>query len=131
MLRMIKQPVLLLGLVMAAAACSDSTAASAVAGNYSATTFLTGSTGQTNQLTLGSTLTLNLAANGTGGNPAVDADMSGTWTQTGAIIDFSQAVDTFVRNMAFTVATTANGVVTLAGDQVFTGGRVQVILTRA
>lgn len=142
MRRMINKHILLLGAILIAAACSDSTSPSEnpPAGNYTATTFLTGSTGQTNQLTLGSTLTMHLSANGdvsghlhtaaSGGSAATDADMAGTWTQTGSVIKFTQAADTFVRNMFFAYATATSGVVTLSDDRVFTGGRVQLVLTR-
>ena len=89
-----------------------------VAGTYTATQWVTtGGSGQTNQILAGSTLTITLLANGTttghlhvaasGGNPTFDADMAGTWTQTGTNVDFTQSADTFVRNMAF--ALVANG----------------------
>jgi hypothetical protein len=118
---------------------SEPTAPSAtVAGNYAATEFVTtGSSGQTNQILAGSTLFLYLLANGnvsgqlhmaaSGGNPASDTDMTGTWTQTGNTISFSQAADTFVRNMTFTLAPYGNSW-QLTGDQVFSGTRIQLTL---
>jgi hypothetical protein len=102
-----------------------------IAGSYSATDFVTtGSSGQTNQILVGSTLDLILLANGTvsgllhmaasAANPAFDADMNGTWTRTGNTIAFSQAADTFVRNMTFTVVPNVNSW-QLVGDQVLSG----------
>jgi hypothetical protein len=142
MRRAISKQILLLGAILGAAACDSVTSPfeTAPAGSYTATTFLTGSTGQTDELALGSTLTLHLYSNGnvsghlhtaaSGGNPATDADMAGTWMLTGNVVDISQPADTFVRNMHFTFATATNGTVTLSDDRVFTGGRVQLVLTR-
>ena len=142
-MRVINKQIFLLGAVLAAAACGGANVTEVEtppAGIYGATTFLTGSTGQTNQLTLGSSLDLHLFMDGTvsghlhtaasGGSPALDADMAGTWTQTGSVITFTQAADTFVRNMQFTFATAVNGTVTLADDRVFSGTRVQLVLMR-
>ena len=127
--------------VAAMAACGGSSTApsSTVAGSYTAVQFVTtGSSGQTNQLLAGSTLSINLAGNGattghlhmvaSGGNPALDADMAGTWTQSGTTVIFTQSADTFVRNMDFTAV--ANGDLTwsLVGDQAFSGTRIQLTL---
>jgi hypothetical protein len=118
---------------------SEATAPSVpIAGSYAATEFVTtGSSGQTNQILAGSTLVLVLLANGnvsgllhmaaSGGNPAFDADMNGTWTQTGNTIAFSQTADTFVRNMTFTLVPNVNSW-QLSGDQVFSGTEVKVTL---
>jgi hypothetical protein len=128
--------------IAAILACgSYSTAPTAsVAGPYLATEFVTtGSSGQTNQLLAGSTLSLILNANGTlsghlhlaatNANPIFDADMAGTWTQTGSTVSFSQAADTFVRNMTLNVV--ANGRSwQLVGDQVFSGTRIQITLSQ-
>jgi hypothetical protein len=110
-----------------------------VAGSYTAVKFVTtGSSGQTNQLLVGSTLSINLADNGattghlhmvaSGGNPALEADMAGTWALSGTTVTFTQSADTFVRNMAFAVV--ANGDLTwsLVGDQVFSGTQIQLTL---
>ncbi|PYO07505.1 MAG: hypothetical protein DMD30_10825 [Gemmatimonadetes bacterium] len=83
-------------LVAALLACGgDSTGpAQPPVGDYTAFQFVTtGGSGSTNQLLIGSTLQISLAANGTtsghlhlaasGGNPPLDADMAGTWTITG------------------------------------------------
>lgn len=134
---------LLIGLPALALGCggSDEPASTPLAGSYVATTFLTtGSSGQRNEIAAGSTLTLNLAANGTttghlhvaasGSNPVLDADMAGTWSASGNIIDIAQAADTFVRDMLFTWGTNIQGIATLTGDQVFNGTRIQILLTR-
>ncbi|HMI56095.1 MAG TPA: hypothetical protein VK494_07910, partial [Gemmatimonadaceae bacterium] len=79
-------------------------------GSYTAFEFTTtGASGSTNQLLIGSTLQITLAANGTtsghlhlaaqGGEPAFDRDMAGTWTRTGNTVDFAQSADTFVDDM--------------------------------
>jgi hypothetical protein len=111
-----------------------------VAGAYTSTQFVTtGNSGQTNQILMGSSVTINLAANGTttghmhqaasGGSPAFDADMAGTWAQTGSTVTFSQSADTFVRNMPFTVAANGN-VWELIGDGSFSGTAVHLVLTQ-
>jgi hypothetical protein len=111
-----------------------------LAGTYLATQFVTtGSSGQTNQLLAGSSLLLHLGANGsvsgqlhlaaTNGNPVVDADMAGTWAQTGNTITFAQAADTFVRNMTFAIA--ANGSLwELVGDGGPAGTGIHITLTQ-
>jgi hypothetical protein len=142
--QLFNKQIFVLGMVLAGAACGgDSTSPSAPpAGNYVATSFVTtaGTGAPANQLALGSTLQLNLTSNGASsghlhtaawnGSPAFDADMTGTWVMNGSVVDFAQAADTFVKDMLFTLVSDANGVVTLAGDQVFSGVRVQIVLTR-
>ncbi|HEX6627800.1 MAG TPA: hypothetical protein VF105_07590 [Gemmatimonadaceae bacterium] len=115
----------------------------ALAGTYSATQWVTtGGTGQTNQLNAGSTLNITLNSNGTttghlhvaasGGNPAFDADMAGTWAQSGNTVTFSQTADTFVRNMSFDVVP-SGAKWALVGDHVFASSstRVQLTLTQS
>ena len=132
---------ILFGIAALVACGSDSTAPNnTVAGAYVATQFVsTGSSGQTNQLLAGSTLSLSLNASGTvtghlhlaatNANPVVDADMAGTWTQTGSTVTFAQAADTFVRNMAF--ALVANGSLwELVGDGGPAGTRIQITLSQ-
>jgi hypothetical protein len=122
--------------VLAVIGCggSNSTAPTArVAGNYAATQFVTtGTAGQTNQILAGSTLYLFLETNGSlfgrlhmAGSG--DTDMTGTWTQTGNTISFSQTADTFVRNMTFTALPNGNSW-QLVGDQVVSGTRIQLTL---
>ena len=122
-------------------ACSDSTSPSEVVGSYTAITFrTTGSSGQTDQLLAGSTFDITLHSDGTtsghlhiaasGGNPALDANMAGSWTQNGDIIDFDQAADTFVRNMPFTIDRVAPNELWLVGSQVFSGTQINVTLAR-
>ena len=135
---------LLIGLPAIVLACggSDEPSSTPIAGTYAATFFqTTGSSGQRNEIAAGSTLTITLAANGTttghlhvaasGSNPVFDADLAGTWTATeNHIVTFTQAADTFVRNMEFTWGSDIQGMSTLAADKVFPGGRVQITLTR-
>jgi len=135
-------PVFLVAAAMMACGGGDSTSPSAsVAGSYTATQFITtGSSGQTNQILAGSTLVINLASNGTttghlhlaaqGGNPVFDADMAGTWSQSGTTVTFSQTADTFVRNTNFTAV--ANGSTwALEGTGSFSGtAAVQITLTQ-
>jgi hypothetical protein len=123
-------------------ACDDDPAGLAgadLAGSYTATTFNTTTSGgtTTNQLDLGASLTIQLATDGTTtghltipassstGGQAVDTDLAGTWALNGSVISFTDAADTFVRDMLFVVQGT-----TLVGDQTFSGTRVQVVLTR-
>jgi len=140
----INKQILLLGIVLGAAACGSSSGptAGAAAGSYTATSFTTtGTSGQRNEILAGSTVQINLAADGatsghlhvagTGGGAAFDADMAGTWTQNGSVVRFTQSADTFVRNMDFIWGPNASGVASLTGDNVFSGTRVQIILTRA
>jgi len=134
-------PFFLVATAMMACGGSDSTSPSGnVAGSYTATQFVTtGSSGQTNQILAGSTLVINLAGNGTttghlhlaaqGGNPVLDFDMTGTWSQTGTTVNFSQTADTFVRNIPFTVV--ANGSKwALEGTGSFSGTAVQITLSQ-
>jgi hypothetical protein len=127
----------------ATAACgSDSTSPqSPLVGSYTAFQWVTtGGSGQTNQLTIGSTLQITLNADGStsghmhiaasNGGPATDLDfdMAGTWSESNNVVDFTQAADTFVRDMTFAVQPIANGVVDLVADQVFSGTRIQLTL---
>jgi hypothetical protein len=138
---LMKRTPILFGIAALVACGGDSTAPNnTLAGNYVATQFVTtGSSGQTNQLLAGSTLSLNLNASGTvtghlhlaatNSNPVVDADMAGTWTQTGSTVTFAQAADTFVRNMTFAIV--ANGSLwELIGDGGPAGTRIQITLSQ-
>jgi hypothetical protein len=131
-------------LVVAGGCGSESTSpqSPSLAGSYTAFEWVTtGGSGQTNQLVAGSTLQITLNGNGSttghmhiaasNGNPTADFDMAGAWTQSGNTVDFTQAADTFVRDMVFTVQPIATGVVDLVGDQLFSGTQVKVTLRRA
>jgi hypothetical protein len=134
---------LLFASVIATAGCgSDSTDTADIAvGNYTAIAFTTsGSSGQTNQIALGGSLLLNLAAGGaasghlhmaaSGSDPVFDADMAGTWTRAGDVVTISQSADTFVRDMPFTLSfDPANGWI-LVGNRTFSGTNIQVTLKR-
>jgi hypothetical protein len=84
--------------------------------------------------------TINLALDGTtsghlhldafNGNPAVDADMAGTWTRNGDNVEFQQTADTFVSNMTFTIEQINDKVWFLVGDDVFGGTRFNVRLAQ-
>jgi len=132
---------LLIGLPALLLACGDSTSpGTTVAGNYTAVFFNTTPTGGTarDEIQAGSTLTLNLNSDGTtsghlhvaanGASPVFDADMAGTWSLNGDVVSFTQAADTFVRNMAFTVVRAGRNVVALLGDQVVSGTRISLSL---
>jgi hypothetical protein len=132
---LLRQPVLAATIALGSiVACSEGTSPTmaGVAGAYTVTAFTTTTSGQTtNELAQGASLTLVLSAQGTVTGsliiPAesVDENMAGSWTLNGSTVTFSQAADTFVRDMDFTV-----GSGTLAGDETFGSTRVQVTLTR-
>jgi hypothetical protein len=123
-------------------ACGDSTSPEPdfAAGNYTAVTFVsTGNSGQKDEIAAGSTLVLNLNANGTtsghlhmaapGGGPDFDADMAGTWFRAGTTVEINQSADTFVRDMPFELTPNLNSW-DLVGDRGFSGTRIQLILRR-
>lgn len=128
-------------LLFAPAACGSDTATkppNAIVGNYVASQWVTtGGSGQTNQLVAGSTLNLALAGDGTtsghlhvaasGSNPALDADMTGTWSEADNKVTISQSADTFVRNMTFNVVPNGSRWA-LSADQVLSGTRIQITL---
>jgi hypothetical protein len=132
---------ILFGVAAIVACGSDSTAPTAtVAGTYQATVFTsTGTSGITNHILAGSTLVLNLAADGTlsghlhmvatSSNTALDADMAGTWVQSGSTVNFSQTADTFVRNITYAVSANGN-LWELEGNRVFSGTDVHIKLTQ-
>jgi hypothetical protein len=122
------------------AACGDSNAPrGGPVGDYTAIQFVTtGSSGQRDELAAGSTLNLNLASNGTtsghlhvaasASNPELDADMTGTWREDGNVVTVSQAADTFVKDMPFTLSNDpVNGWI-LVGDKSFNSVRIQLTL---
>jgi len=123
-------------------ACGDSTSPGVTeVGSYSALTFFTQPAGggvTRDELQAGGTMVLTLNSNGTtsghlhvaanGTTPAFDADMAGTWSLNGDVVNFTQAADTFVRNMAWTVVRAGRNVVALLGDQVLSGTRISLSL---
>jgi hypothetical protein len=107
------------------------------AGNYTASSFVTtAGLEQTDQLKAGSTLVLNLNADrSTSGHlqvptSGVDADMAGEWTQNDTTVTITQAADTFVRDMPFTLTHDPEGGWILVGDKTFSGTRIRVTLKR-
>ncbi|HMC55818.1 MAG TPA: hypothetical protein VKH19_11630 [Gemmatimonadaceae bacterium] len=126
-----------LAAMLAGGGCSDSTSVTDLVGLYSATQFTVAESGSTTDwLQGGATLQLILNANQTtagtlfipGGNDDgsdLTADLTGTWTVDDGKVLFDQPVDTFIRNMAFTVSGN-----TLIGDETFGTARVRLTLTR-
>jgi hypothetical protein len=124
----------------AMAACGDSTdPPSPLVGSYTAVQFVTtGSSGQTNQILAGSTATITLAANHTtsghlhvaasGSTPALDFDLTGSWTQIGNSVGFTQGADTFFNDLAFTAVAGGSGIFDLVGDGSFSGTAVHITL---
>lgn len=109
------------------------------AGTYDAIiTLSTAGTVTTNHLADGGSFRLNLYNNGTtggrlrlvasGGNPAIDADLTGTWTRSGDEIDLTIAAGTFVNDMVFTLEQITDQIWWLVGDQVISGTRFEVRL---
>jgi hypothetical protein len=133
----------LCAIVIAAAACGgDSTSpTNSAAGNYTAVSFVTsGGFGQIHQITSGGSLLLDLASGGStsghlhmvasGSDPAVDADMAGTWSQNGDVVTISQSADTFVRDMPFTLTLDPANGWTLVGNKDFNGTNINITLKR-
>jgi len=138
---LIKIAPILFGTVAMIACGSDSTAPSVLVGSYTAVEFTTtGSSGQTNQLLAGSTLNITLAADHTtsghlhvvasGSIPAFDADLTGTWAQSGSSVTFSMPADAFVSSMTFAVVAASNSLWELDGDGTFSGTAVHVTLSK-
>lgn len=115
-----------------------------IATSYLGTYFTTTSSGgqDTDQLAAGSTLSITLHADGTTSghlhvaasatDPVFDADLAGTWTLNGSTVNITTAADTFIRNMPFTAITVTSGggeFAVLAGDEVFSGTRIQLTLS--
>jgi hypothetical protein len=111
-----------------------------VVGSYHATQFVTtGAGGQTNQLLAGSTVNIDLLPNGTttghlhlaasSANPALDADLAGTWAQSGNTVTFDQPSDTFFRDVEFSVVPNGDSW-QLVADHVFAGTRIQLTLSQ-
>jgi hypothetical protein len=128
-------------IALALAGCGDDddpTGPPASTGAYEATTWTVTEGGTTTDvLAAGGSFAITLTSQGTTtgrlfvpaavtGEGDFDADLTGTWTQRGAIVEFSHAADTFVRDMPFTVQGA-----TLVGDHTFGGARIRVTLTRA
>jgi hypothetical protein len=123
-------------------ACGGSTtgpSGNSAAGRYTPLYWVTsGSTGQRSELALGSTLILDLNADGTtsghlhlaasSATQAFDADMAGTWTQSGFTVNISQSADTFVRNTSFEMSFDPAGGWDLAGNTTFSNTQIQIVL---
>jgi hypothetical protein len=81
-------------------------------------------------LTADGTTTGHLHLAASGGSPALDADMAGTWTENASVVTFSQAADTFVRNLPFTAGPDGNGMWSLTGNKAFAGTLIQIVLSK-
>ena len=135
----------LLAVAAATAACGgDSTsppANVAIAGTYTPLQWTTtGTSGQTNQVSIGSTIQITLAANGStsghmhtaasNGAPAADFDLAGTWTAANNTVTFTQVSDNFLRDMTFGAEQIAANTWDLVGDDTFSGVAVHLRLRR-
>ncbi|HEV8357148.1 MAG TPA: hypothetical protein VGQ17_10330 [Gemmatimonadales bacterium] len=126
-----------LAIAMACAGDTFSPTTANVAGAYTATVFTATTGGLTiNLLAAGASLTATLAEGGTvtghlfvpggaEGDGNLDADLAGTWTLTGNSVRFTQAADTFVRDVFFVASENR-----LTGDATFNGTAVHVVLTK-
>lgn len=138
-MRKLRSPAVLLAAVALLAGCQDDVLGpdmEAVAGTYTATEFrITTTSGAEDILTMGGHITISLASDGTTTGsifvPAFDGDaevsesLDGTWSLAGRTVEFSHAVDTFLRDMSFRYTDAG----TLVGDELFTDGLVEVVLT--
>jgi hypothetical protein len=111
------------------------------AGAYSAITLLsTTGTVTTNHLAEGGVFHIKVFNNGTtsgrlelvaqAGNPAIEADLTGTWARSGDLIAFDIAAGTFIDDMVFTIEQLTDEIWWLVGDQVISGTRFQVRLAQ-
>jgi hypothetical protein len=108
-----------------------------VAGSYEATSLTGTQSGVTvNLLSLGASVEMVLNVNGTTtgrvfapgldqGGQDLDVDLAGTWTLQGETVTFSQAGDTFIRDVPFTVGRNR-----LQGEDTFSGVLVRLTLTK-
>lgn len=108
-----------------------------VAGDYRATTLRTIVAGQTtDHLAAGATLEITLLASGQttgrfyvpGGDEDgsdYEADLAGTWTLRGNVVEFSHQSDTFVRDVEFRAEPGR-----LSADEVVSGTRIVVVLEK-
>ena len=125
-------------LLVAASACRSATDPDPLVGTYLATTFTIAPAGQgaLNVLAQGGTLGLNVANNyvttGTliipptlNGFRTFTASMAGTAVRTESLVRFTQAADTFVRDLTFTLAGN-----TLSANQSLSGTVYDIVLTR-
>lgn len=121
-------------------ACSDDSTGpgmAEVAGTYLATDFTTTVDGtETDELADGAAIELQLNSDGSAegslflpgageGGADVDADLAGTWTLQGGIVEMHHAADTFLRDMPLSVQGEA-----LVGDRTFQDVRIQLTLAR-
>lgn len=120
------------------AACDGNpTAPPDVAGAYVATTFSVVENGvPTNELQAGAHVTITLASDSTttgelflphanADSSDLTLDLSGTWTMQDRTVRFSNAADSFVRDMSFMVVGSA-----LVGDYTNATTRVRLVLNR-
>jgi hypothetical protein len=118
--------------------CGESTPPSSIAGTWVATSFQSTQAGQApvNVLALGGGMSITIAADNTTtgvltipgsliGGSDLSLSMAGTAVRTGNTVEFTQAADSFVRDVAFTLAGN-----TMQGTRTFSGVTIDVTLTR-
>jgi hypothetical protein len=141
-MRSVALPQLAITLSVTLAACgggdSFSPTVETVSGAYTASTFTaTTTSGTTNLLAAGATVSVTLASNGTTtgrlfvpggaeGGGDLDADLTGTWSLTGSTVTFSQTADTFIRDVQFTA--TENR---LSSEGTFGDVTIRLVLVKA
>jgi hypothetical protein len=141
-MRPVAMPAVALALAITLAACGAgdnfSPSVENVSGAYTASSFtVTGTSGTTNLLAAGATVSITLAANETtsgrlfvpGGaedGSDLDADLSGAWSLKGSKVKFTHAADTFIRDVEF-LATESQ----LTGEGTFGDVTIRLMLTKA
>ena len=121
-----------------ASGCGESTTPSTIAGTWVATSFQFTQVGQApvNVLAIGGGMSITIATNNatTGtltipgsliGGSDLSLSMAGTAIRTGNTVEFDQAADSFVRDVAWTLAGN-----TLRGTRTDSGVTVEITLTR-
>ena len=130
--------------MLAAVACgSDSTAPAnlEIVGTYTALDWTTtGSSGQTNQVAIGSSIQITLAADGStsgqmhtaasNGAPAANFNLAGTWSASNNTVVFTQVSDNFLQDMTFSAEQVATNTWDLVGNDTFSGVAVHLRLRR-
>jgi hypothetical protein len=131
--------VLLLSVAGLATACDSTDPSSSIAGTWVATSFIVTEVGEPtiDVLALGGGLSIAIAGNSTttgtltipgellGGGPDFTVSMAGTAVHNGNTVEFNQAADSFVRDVAWTLQGN-----TLHGTRTDAGVTVDVTLTR-
>jgi hypothetical protein len=136
--RILRPALVLLSVAGLTSGCGESTSPSGIAGTWVATSFQFTQVGQApvNVLALGGAMSITIAANNATsgtltipgsliGGSDLSLSMAGTAVRTGNTVEFDQAADSFVRDVAFTLAGN-----TMQGTYTNSGVTVDVTLTR-